>query len=137
MKPSLRAILSIAFILSFGFGMMLFGGWIERTYTDGGSALFLSTVLSAIAAIIIWGIWNLKIGLREETRKRQKQSSSNHAGTTLEKRKRDRIDSVLRDLSSEDLQRLKQRLGDGTLDDDVLYDEFVGDDEDVLYREAL
>ena len=52
-------------------------------------------------------------------------SSSSKEGeeTNSEKRKRDRIDSVLRDLSDDDLIRLRQRLQNGTINDDVLYDD--------------
>ena len=49
-----------------------------------------------------------------------------------EKRKRERIDAVLRDLSSDDLQRLKERLADGTVDDDMLYNQLVGDDGELV-----
>jgi hypothetical protein len=51
-----------------------------------------------------------------------------------EKRKRERLDSVLRDLSDEDLMRLKERLMDGTVDDEVLYDRIVGDDGELQYK---
>ena len=53
-----------------------------------------------------------------------------------EKRKRERLDAVLRDLSSEDLMRLKERLMDGSVDDDVLYDRMVGDDGELQYKRA-
>lgn len=52
-----------------------------------------------------------------------------------EKRKRDRIDSVLRDLSDEDLHRLQERLSAGTINDDVLYQQLVGDDGEFVYEE--
>lgn len=56
------------------------------------------------------------------------------AAQSFEKRKRNHIDSVLHDLTDSDLMRLKQRLVTGTVDDDVLYDEFMGDDGE-FYRE--
>ncbi|GAB5494496.1 MAG: hypothetical protein Phog2KO_47110 [Phototrophicaceae bacterium] len=52
----------------------------------------------------------------------------------MEKRKRERIDTVLRDLSSDDLQSLRQRLQDGNIDDDLLYDHMVGDDGELIRR---
>jgi hypothetical protein len=52
----------------------------------------------------------------------------------IEKRKRDRLDAVLRDLSDDDLLRLKQRLSDGTVQDDNLYDMIVGDDGELINR---
>ena len=52
-----------------------------------------------------------------------------------EKRKRDRLDTVLRDLSNEDLMRLRQRLLDGDVNDELLYRRMVGDDGELLYEE--
>ena len=52
----------------------------------------------------------------------------------VEKRKRERIDSVLRDLSNEDLLVLQQRLQDGNIDDDLLYEHIVGDDGELIRR---
>ena len=51
---------------------------------------------------------------------------------SVEKRKRERIDTVLRDLSSDDLIALRQRLGDGTIDDEILYEHMVGDDGELM-----
>lgn len=51
-----------------------------------------------------------------------------------EKRKRDRLDAVLRDLSDDELRRLQQRLQDGAIDDEVLYEQIVGDDGELLQR---
>ncbi|MDQ7026632.1 MAG: hypothetical protein Q9P44_13875 [Anaerolineae bacterium] len=39
---------------------------------------------------------------------------------------------MLRDLSDDDLLRLKQRLGDGTVDDDKLYEQIVGGDGELI-----
>lgn len=54
------------------------------------------------------------------------------ANAETEKRKRERLDTVLRDLSNDDLVALKHRLQDGVIDDDLLYDEIVGDDGEFL-----
>lgn len=51
-----------------------------------------------------------------------------------EKKKRERLDAVLRDLSDEDLMRLKERLMDGSVDDEILYDRIVGDDGELVYK---
>jgi len=55
---------------------------------------------------------------------------------STEKVKRDRIDTVLRDLSSEDLQRLKERLQGGIIDDAILEERIVGigDDGELITR---
>ena len=55
-----------------------------------------------------------------------------HQHTQKEKRKRERIDAVLRDLSNEDLKRLKQRLEDGIISEEMLYDQIVGDDGELV-----
>jgi vacuolar-type H+-ATPase subunit I/STV1 len=52
-----------------------------------------------------------------------------------EKRKRDRLDSVLRDLSDDDLVRLRRRLNDGSVDDESLYRQMLGDDGELVYEE--
>jgi hypothetical protein len=49
-----------------------------------------------------------------------------------EKRKRDRLDAVLRELSDEDLLRLRERLSTGDIDDDVLYERLVGEDGEFI-----
>jgi hypothetical protein len=118
MKSSFRAILSVFFMLAFAYGMYSFGSWATRTYTDGGSALFLATVFGLFASIII----------RDKTQNQKQIGNEN----SLEKRKRERIDSVLRDLSSEDLLRLKERLNDGTLNDELLYNQLVDDDGELI-----
>ena len=50
----------------------------------------------------------------------------------VEKRKRDRLDAVLRNLSDEDLERLKKRLSDGTVNDGKLYQHLIGDDGELV-----
>lgn len=53
-----------------------------------------------------------------------------------EKAKRDRLDAVLRDLSDDDLMRLRDRIQNGTVDDDVLYRRLTGDDGELLTDEG-
>lgn len=50
------------------------------------------------------------------------------------KRKRDTIDNVLRDLSDDQLETLRQRLSDGTIDDEVLHKRMVGADGELVQR---
>lgn len=53
-----------------------------------------------------------------------------------EKAKRERIDGVLRDLSNEELIALKQRLSDGTVDDEMLYQRMtLSDDGEIVPME--
>jgi hypothetical protein len=51
---------------------------------------------------------------------------------TNEKKKREQIDSVLRDLSDDDLLRLKERLVNGTISESHLEDVLVGEDSDLV-----
>ena len=52
----------------------------------------------------------------------------------IEKRKRDRLDAVLRELSDEDLHHLRKRLSVGDIDDEALYDMMIGDDGELIQR---
>ena len=54
------------------------------------------------------------------------------AASAGEKAKRDRIDRVLRDLSSDELANLKRRLSDGSIDDDLLYEHMTLSDDGEL-----
>lgn len=50
------------------------------------------------------------------------------------KRKRDTIDNVLRDLSDDQLATLRQRLTDGTIDDEVLHKRILDADGELVQR---
>jgi hypothetical protein len=95
----------------------------------GGWAIVLALVLMipliAVSALI-WS-WERISGVKD--------AHILSASENQEKRKRDRIDTVLRDLSSEDLMRLRERLADGTVDDELLYNGFVGDDGELVWDE--
>ena len=51
-----------------------------------------------------------------------------------EKRKRERIDNMIRDMSDDELYELRQRLQDGGYDEEILYDRMVGDDGEIVAR---
>ena len=97
------------------------------TLENGWSAMIAFIVMMPLIAAMgmMWGAFN------SESDKAEKEALSEEE---IEKRKRERIDSVIRDLSSEDLQRLKQRLGDGVVDEEVLYSAIIGDDGELLYK---
>lgn len=95
------------------------GGWAI------GLALVLMIPLIVVSALM-WS-WERISGVKEARLLNNNEKQ--------EKRKRDRIDSVLRDLSSDDLKRLKNRLSDGTLDEDLLYDQIVGDDGELVHMD--
>jgi hypothetical protein len=121
-----RNFLSIAFMIGFAFFMTLFGAWTSNAFVDGSFAIIAVFLASFVAATIVWAIWNLDISVRKPTVKAEMQLNN------LEKRKRDRIDSVLRDLSDEDLLRLRHRLLDGTINDERLEEALVGEDGELL-----
>ncbi len=50
-----------------------------------------------------------------------------------EKRKRSRVDSMLNDLSNEDLRRLRERLSDSAIEDERIFDH-ISDDGELVYR---
>lgn len=50
-----------------------------------------------------------------------------------EKAKRERIDTMLRDMSDEELLALKNRLSDGDVSEDTILD-FIGDDGELVTR---
>ena len=51
----------------------------------------------------------------------------------VEKAKRERIDTMLRDMSDEDLIALKNRLADGDVSEDTILD-FISDDGELVTR---
>ena len=98
-------------------------------------AIALAFVMVLPLIIIMGGMWGMFNADKKDaddmavtTDKKQHLSDDE-----LEKRKRDRIDNVLRDLSDDDLGRLRERLSDGTIDDDHLY-HMLGDDGEIIYR---
>jgi hypothetical protein len=86
---------------------------------------FVLMIPLTVAMIFMWGEHG-------ENASQSKAEAGSEAET--EKRKRDRIDAVLRLLSSDDLERLRERLSDGTIDDDALHDLVVGDDGELIQR---
>jgi hypothetical protein len=124
-----RNLLSILFLIGYSFAMMMLGN--ATAYTSGQGIIFAWMFSSFVAATIIWAIWNLDISLRTAKPKAVAVAELN----SLEKRKRDRLDSVLRDLSDADLLRLRQSLLDGTVNDDSLEEHLIGEDGELLYQE--
>lgn len=61
---------------------------------------------------------------------------SSHPPDAPHKRKRHVLDDVLRDLSDEQLEILRQRLRDGTIDDAMLQQRMVGADSESIYKET-
>jgi uncharacterized membrane protein len=96
--------------------------------TLGTWSILLAFVLMMPLIAMMGMMWG---AFKNDTDENEKSSMS---AEEIEKRKRDRLDAVLRDLSDDDLLRLKQRLSDGTVQDDNLYDMIVGDDGELINR---
>ncbi|MGB7338497.1 MAG: hypothetical protein WBC91_06355 [Phototrophicaceae bacterium] len=93
-----------------------------------GSGLQTGHVILGVAMVIAGMgstsfIWTVGESARADTRAEI---------ANQEKAKRDRLDRVLRDLSDDDLMTLRQRLSDGSIDDDVLYEQMTLSDDGEL-----
>lgn len=96
-----------------------------------GSDVIAFYIVIAIAAVISTGfVWNSDAGNRDTQRAEAQQAESAEAAT-LEKRKRDRLDAVIRTLSDDQLLTLRERLASGEITDAQLT-RMLGDDEDFL-----
>lgn len=109
--------------------VMMWLGYLAIVYLaldklDAWAALVAFVVMIPLIAAqgMMWG------GFGSDNDRKKDEMTSNE----IEKRKRERIDAVLRDLSDEDLLRLRERLVDGTVNDEVLYGQIVGDDGELL-----
>jgi hypothetical protein len=89
------------------------------------------------SAFISWIIWNFDVSYQPFTATQADDTQTQDSGrsqSTTEKRKRETLDNVLRDLSDEQLDTLRRRLQDGTIDDDVLERRIVGADGELTGR---
>jgi hypothetical protein len=104
--------------------------WAAMTIGQLGAwAILLAFVLMLPLIPILGLMWSAPFMVGSESSKSKQQQTTLEE---VEKRKRDRLDAVLRDLSDDDLQRLKQRLADGTIDESKLYNHLVGDDGELV-----
>ena len=87
-----------------------------------------------LAILINLGIWFGEGIARAFDDDLYENLADNSATDDLEKRKRERIDTVLRDLSDEDLYILQQRIQDGNINDEILYEHMIGDDGELVRR---
>src|SRR5690349_10872106 len=100
-KAAATAIMWLSYLAMIWFSFSPLGIW----------AILLAFVLMMPLMGGMAFMWTTKSGERREP------MIKIESGET-EKRKRERLDSVLRDLSDEDLMRLKERLLDGTVNDE-------------------
>jgi len=95
---------------------------------DPTGLIIVTLLFTPAAAYLTAMVWKYDLILSEI----KVGDSSQNESIQSEKRKRERLDNVLRDLSNEDLVRLKHRLQEGSIDDGVLYDRLIGDDGEII-----
>jgi len=93
----------------------------------GGTIVPVLLFLLGAGVLVSGFIWNWGDGSANQTRV---AISEDYFG----KRKRDELDAVLRNLSDEELIRLRRRLGEGSLSEEMLYEELLGDDGELRSR---
>jgi hypothetical protein len=96
-------------------------------FLSGGMAGGLTVIHLAIAIVLIGAV----VGMTGFLWRSSNFEASDLQEQYNEKAKRDRIESVLRNLSNDELTALKKRLSTGAIDDDVLYD-YLGDDGELV-----
>ncbi len=94
----------------------------------GGTIVPVLLFLLGAGVLVSGFIWNWGDGSLN------KQSSVSVSEDMFGKRKRDELDAVLRNLSDEELIRLRRRLGEGSLSEEMLYEELLGDDGELRSR---
>jgi hypothetical protein len=116
-RAAASVIMWISYLAMVWFSIPALGGW----------AILMAFVLM----MPLMGGMGMMWSMGSKSEKSEKKALTMEANEQ-EKRKRERIDAVLRDLSSDELMRLKKRLVDGSIDDDFLYEQIVGDDGEFV-----
>lgn len=100
-----------------------------------GVIVYLANILDAVAipfaAIMMVPLIVMMNILWSSKNRPEKQSASMNRS---EKRKRARIDTMIQDMSDDELYELRQRLQDRSYDEDILYDSVIGDDGEIAMR---
>jgi len=86
-------------------------------------------VIATFATFFYWLVWELELRWRKRNKIQEFDAHS------IEKRKRDRLDNVLRDLSNDELYRLRERLS--TVDDIELEDRLLANDGELLTEQDI
>ena len=128
MKRNLSLLIRLFFTFLLTIILLVIGNIMYSNDSVTSNEFFSMLVISFFTTPFFWLVWEIEIRLRQD--KKQKNTSSDHESNTMEKRKRERIDTVLRDLSDDDLHRLRTRLS--TMDDDDLEQQLIGDDGELL-----
>ena len=103
-------------------------GFLGQTLDLGAWVILMAGVLMIPLILINLAMWEAFHG----TEKQANSSQVSNQADSLEKRKRDRLDAVLRDLSDEQLAALKTRLSEPNFEDEVRY--MLGDDGELLTK---
>ncbi|MGB7338496.1 MAG: hypothetical protein WBC91_06350 [Phototrophicaceae bacterium] len=132
-KHKRRYFASLLFIIAYGLFMAVAGVY-ANSFSGDPIPIFLGLFFGApFLAYVLGIVWRYNITLSLIDDEADTSDTVTHQQT--EKRKRQALDDVLRDLSDDDLVRLRQRLSDGSIDDEILYDQLVGDDgESIRYN---
>jgi len=103
---------------------------VVTVFGDLGGTIVPVLLFMLGAGVMVTGfVWNWGDGSLVKQQASRGSISEEFFG---EKRKRDELDDVLRDLSDEELIRLRQRLSDGSVDDDMLYEQIIGTDGEFV-----
>lgn len=130
-----RFLLTLAVVLLVGFAFA------SLANDSGAEGLRLMAAFAAATVITVtWSIRQPAANTRTDTAELKQMLHALQADrqppqtTANDKRKRETLDNVLRDLSDEQLETLRQRLRDGRIDDELLYQRMV--DADATQRRS-
>ena len=120
-------------VIGWGGYLGLMAYFFGNTWVPIYQLTFLALPLIALS-LWIWGIVSLQSSLKGFG---NTLGIKQKGGMSLQiKRKRERIDDILRDLSDDELLDLRDRLSDGAIDEDSLYERFIGDDGELVYTQS-
>ncbi|MCA9890453.1 MAG: hypothetical protein KC546_18865 [Anaerolineae bacterium] len=117
-----KAIASVIIWIAYLVGILLLG----QTFELGGGIIALAFVLMLPVMAITVPMW--------ENKGSQPSGDEKTNEDAVEKRKRDRLDAILRELSDEQLAALKQRLTEPDFEDEVRY--MLGDDGELVTEQS-
>jgi len=100
-------------------------------FADLGGVIVPVLIFLLGAGVLVTGfIWNWGDGSLSKNTSAASSVSDEFFG----KRKRDDLDVMLRNLSDDELLRLRRRLSDGDLTEQMIYEELLGDDGEYKER---
>ncbi|MCA9890454.1 MAG: hypothetical protein KC546_18870 [Anaerolineae bacterium] len=115
----MKAIATLLMWLIYMAGLFFMGDFLDL----GAWVILLAVVLMLPLIMANMAMWNVFHG--------HKETDATENISSLEKRKRDRLDAILRDLSDEQLAALKSRLSEPDFEDKVLV--MIGDDGELVH----